>query len=110
MMSTISLIKQEFKLPELPKAWATVEAMTETLQNAGLEDVEVREIEIGLPYEDADEMAKFIIRTMPYTAGMTSGFTGEEKVRWEGLCGEWVRRESKGGIMGGIALVGVGRK
>lgn len=110
MMSTISLIKPEFKLPGLPKAWTTVAAMTETLQNAGFKDVEVREMEIGLSYDDADEIAKFIIRVMPYTAGMTSGFTAEERVRWEGLCGEWVRRECKGGKMGGVALVGVGRK
>lgn len=110
MMSTISLIKPEFKLPDLPPAWTTIAAMTETLQNAGFKDVEVKETEIELPYEDADEMAKFIIRVMPYTAGMTSGFTAEERVKWEGLCGDWIRSECKGGKMGGTALVGVGRR
>ncbi|KFY42688.1 hypothetical protein V495_04383 [Pseudogymnoascus sp. VKM F-4514 (FW-929)] len=110
MMSTISLIKPEFKLPGLPAGWTTVASMTETLKNAGLKDVEVTEMEIGLPYEDADEMAKFLIRVMPYIGPMTSGFTAEERVRWEGLVADWVRRECKGGKMGGVALVGVGRK
>lgn len=110
MMSTISLIKPDFKLPNLPEAWKTVPAMTETLQNAGFKDVEVRELEIGLPFEDVEEMVRFVIRTMPYTAGMTSGFSEEERARWEGLCVEWVGRECKGGKMGGLALVGVGRK
>lgn len=109
-MSTISLIKPEFKLPGLPAGWTTVASMTETLKNAGLKDVEVTEMEIGLPYDDADEMAKFLIRVMPYVGPMTSGFTAEERVRWEGLVADWVRRECKGGKMGGVALVGVGRK
>lgn len=110
MMSTISLIKPEFKLPPLPDAWTSVAKMTETLQNAGLKDVEVTEMEIGLPYEDADEMAKFIIKVMPYTERMTSGFTAEEKVRWEELCADYLRKECKGGKMPGVALIGVGRK
>jgi len=109
-MSTISLIKSKFKLPDLPKAWGTVAAMTKTLQNAGFKDVQVTKIEIGLLFEDADKIAKFIIRTMPYTARMTSSFTGDERIRWEGLSGEWVKREYKGGKIGGIALVGISKK
>lgn len=110
MMSTISLIKPDFKLPGMPEAWNTVAAMTKTLQNVGLKDVEVKEMEIGLPYEDADEMAIFIIRTMPYTDMMTSGFTGKERTRWKAFCGDWVRKECEGGKMRGTAFVGVGRK
>jgi ubiquinone/menaquinone biosynthesis C-methylase UbiE len=110
MMSTISLIKPEFVLPDLPEAWKTTKAMTETMLNAGFKDVVVKEVRVGMPYEDAEEMVKFLNRTMPYTAMMTSGFTDEEMVRWEGLCVEYLKRECPGGKMGGLALVGVGRK
>ncbi|KAL1892852.1 hypothetical protein Sste5346_006744 [Sporothrix stenoceras] len=112
LMGFVSKVRPEKAVPQLPKTWATVEGVKGELEAAGFRDVDVISVEAYMPYEDPDEVARFLLTQIPLMKRLTSDMTGEELEKTRDLMVEEIKAkhpETPGRLVG-TALVGIGRK
>ncbi|KAK9237462.1 S-adenosyl-L-methionine-dependent methyltransferase [Lipomyces kononenkoae] len=112
LMSFVTKVRPDKLLPQLGPTWRTVEGIRGELEATGFQGVEVHSVETYMPFEDHDEIARYILTEFPGMKRLTSDMTRQELERTRDLMVEDIksRHPTAPGRLVGTALVGVGRK
>ncbi|KAI1820252.1 S-adenosyl-L-methionine-dependent methyltransferase [Xylaria intraflava] len=71
-------VRPDLIMPILPTTWTSEEGVRQQLEAAGLKDVTVVETEGYMPFEDHDEICRFILTKMPLAARAIQQMTDDE--------------------------------
>ena len=112
MRNSLAETKPGNKFPEIPEAWKSVDGVKGEMDAAGFKDVDVREVETYMHYEDAKTTCRMLATKMPIVAGLMKQWSKEDVEAYidnmtkelVGMYGE------KNGTMKGTVVVGLGRK
>ena len=105
-------IRSDKTLPVLPAVWRTEEGVRSELEEFGFRDVKVFKTESYMPFENYDEVARFILTKFPIMAKITADMTSEELGKVRDLMVEHIRASHPvlPGRLVGTAIIGIGRK
>ena len=78
LMSFPSKVRPEKVMPKMPPTWSTIEGVRGELEAGGFREIDVHSVESFMPFEDHDEIARFILFKFPGMTRMTTGMTQEE--------------------------------
>jgi SAM-dependent methyltransferase len=112
LMSFPSKVRPEKPVMNLPPKWSTVEGLRAELEVAGFRDVDVHTIETHMPFDDPEEISRFILTQFPLMTQATADMTSEELEKVLELMVEFIKSKhpSSPGHLDGTAIVAVGRK
>lgn len=71
-------VRADLDMPYLPNDWTDPESVRKTLQDTGLQDVEVVQTEGYWPITDYDETCRFVLTKLPLPARFTGQMSDEE--------------------------------
>ncbi|KAJ8103402.1 S-adenosyl-L-methionine-dependent methyltransferase [Lipomyces tetrasporus] len=112
LMSFVKKVRPDKVVPQLGPMWHTVEGIRGELEVAGFREVQVYSVETYMPFEDHDEIARYILTEFPGMKRLTSDMTRQELERTRDLMVEDIkfRHPTAPSRLVGTALVGIGRK
>ncbi|KIM95673.1 hypothetical protein OIDMADRAFT_59456 [Oidiodendron maius Zn] len=112
LIGFVTKVRPEKSAPKMPPTWATLEGIRGELEATGFRDIEVHTVEAFMPFNNYDEIARFILTQFPGMNKMTSDMSREELEKVRNLMVEFIksRHPVAPGRLTGTAIVGVGRK
>ena len=112
LMSFPSKVRPDKAMPKMPPTWSTIEGVRSELEAGGFREIDVHVVESFMPFEDHDEIARFILFKFPAMARMTADMTQEELRKVLQLMTEHLKQAhpTTPARLTGTAIVGVCRK
>ncbi|KAH6855616.1 S-adenosyl-L-methionine-dependent methyltransferase [Chaetomium sp. MPI-CAGE-AT-0009] len=112
IMSPISQINPSLRPPAGPPEWGSAAGLAQELTKARFRDIEVREVDVALPFQSRALFVDILLAKMPPLVALTKGFDAEQLERLRGLMVEEMARlcPTEPGALKGVAVVAVGRK
>ena len=85
LMGLVARVRDDKKLPEIPKEWENVDLMKKELEKASFKDVESYQVDVEMPFEKMEPLLDFMITKMPHMIMLTQDFSKEEMDRLRAL-------------------------
>lgn len=111
-MSTISEVRPDVEQPELPKDWASADAVKAQLEKANFKNVHSEQVHTTMKFEKLEPLVDFMLTKMPHIIKLTENFSEDEFKRLKALWTEKAKDvcSSEPGELNGIALIAAGTK
>ena len=112
LMSFRSKVGPEKPEMKMPVAWSTIEGVREQLEKAGFRDIDARTTESVMPFDDYDEIARYILTQFSIMNNMTAAMTTEEMGKVRDLMVQDIKAKHLFvlGRLRGTAIIGKSRK
>lgn len=112
LMGFVSKVRPDKFMPQFPSTWSTVEGLRGELEATGFREVQVYPVDTYMPFEDHDEIARYILTEFPVMKRLTGDMTRQELEKTRDLMVEYIksRHPVAPSRLVGTALVGIGRK
>lgn len=112
LLSFPSKVRPEKSVPKMPPGWGSVEAVRGELEATGFRDTDVHTVDTYMPFDDYDEIARFVLTQFPGMSKMTEDLTSEEMEKVLNMAVEYLKTNhpSVPSRMKGTAIVGIARK
>lgn len=109
---SITEVRPDKTLPELPKEWSNAEAMAGELRKAGFKNVHSEQVHTTMKFEKHEPFVDFMMTKMPHIIKLIEDFSDEDRNKLRELWLEKTRQmcSSEPGELSGISLVAVGTK
>ncbi|CAO1633457.1 unnamed protein product [Sympodiomycopsis kandeliae] len=112
VMNTLSEVRQDKQLPELPEKWSNVELLKMELENAGFRDVTCERVLTKMQFKKHETLAEFLLTKMPHVIATTKSMSAEEMDAYKQAairkCKEYCPNAP--GELQGWSLMALGRK
>jgi ubiquinone/menaquinone biosynthesis C-methylase UbiE len=112
LMSFPCKLRPEKAMIKMPPTWGTTEGVRGELEATGFRDIDVYTVEAFMPFDDYDEIARYILTQFPGMSRMTGDMSREELEKVRELMVEHIKAKhtSVPGRLKGTAIIGIGRK
>lgn len=112
LMGFISKVRPEKTMPKMPPTWRTEDGVRAELEATGFRDINVYTVETYMPFDDYDEIARYILTQFPGMSRMTGDMTREDLEKVRDLMVEYIKSKHPvaPGRLTGTAIIGAGRK
>ena len=111
LMGFPSKVRPE-KVIEMPSTWSTIEDVRGELEATGFRDIDVHTVQAYMPFDDYDEIARYILTKFPGMIMITDDMSHTELEEVRDLMVEHIKEKhpTTPSRLIGTAIIGVGRK
>ena len=112
IVQQVKKVRPDRAMPLTPIEWTTEEGVREVLQKGGFKDMKTEKSLAYMPFEDHEEVVKFMFEGMSIFGSLLEDLSLEERETVYQSAIEWLAKKhpDKPGKMVGTAILGSGRK
>ena len=112
LMSFSNKVRPDKPILQMLPPWNTIEGVRGELEATGFRDIDVHLVETFWPFDDYDEIARYILTQFPGMSKMTADMSREELENVRDLMVKHIiaKHPSVPGRLTGTAIIGLGRK
>lgn len=112
IMKTLSEVRPDLELPELPKNWSDAGLLKGEVERAGFREAHAERVAVTMEVDRRETVVDWLIEKMPHAVALTKHMSAEEVQKWKDIAAEKCKLfcPDEPGTLSGWSLMASGRK